>query len=55
MTYKSYNIEKVGRSGPFTYEFWHEDYDGPEDKRCGFAPTEEDAKRQIDEQIEETN
>lgn len=31
------------------WQFWHVDYDGPEDSRCGFAPSLEAAKAEIDE------
>jgi len=36
------------------YQFVHIDYDGPPDERCGTAPSLEDAKRQIDEIIAES-
>lgn len=29
------------------YQFWHDDYDGPPDDRCGSAPSLEEAKRMI--------
>lgn len=30
------------------WQFWHEDYDGPEDNRCGYAASLADAKAEID-------
>lgn len=39
----------IGEWTPF--EYVHEDYDGPEDNRCGTAKTVEEAKREIDEYI----
>lgn len=30
------------------WQFFHEDYDGPEDGRCGFAGSLADAKAEID-------
>jgi len=53
ITYRDYEIERSG-APQFPYEFAHKDFDGPEDKRIGNARTEEDAKRQIDEQIEDS-
>jgi hypothetical protein len=35
------------------YRFYHLDYDGPEDRRCGTGPNAADCKTQIDE-MEET-
>jgi hypothetical protein len=31
------------------YDFWHEDYDGPEDNRCGNAESAESCLSQIEE------
>lgn len=31
------------------WQFRHKDYDGPEDGRCGTAPSLEEAKARIDE------
>ena len=31
------------------WQYWHKDYDGPEDGRCGTAASEEDAKTLIRE------
>jgi hypothetical protein len=33
----------------FDWRFWHQDYDGPEDGRYGYAASLEEAKRDIDE------
>lgn len=35
------------------WQFSHKDYDGPPDTRCGTAATLEDARRAVDEMIEE--
>jgi hypothetical protein len=37
------------------WQFAHEDYDGPEDNRCGTAPSLEAAKAEIDEQINDAS
>ena len=34
------------------WQFAHEDYDGPEDSRCGAGPSLEDCKAQIDDMEE---
>lgn len=33
----------------FDWQYWHKDYDGPEDGRCGTAPSLEQAQAQIRE------
>lgn len=35
------------------WQFAHEDYDGPGDKRCGTGANVEDCKQQIDEILED--
>lgn len=49
--YRDYTISP---SNFFNYEFSHKDYDGPEDNRCGYAKTLEEALDTIDEQILES-
>lgn len=36
------------------WDWWHDDYDGPPDRRCGSAPTAEAARQEIDEILEES-
>ena len=55
--YRNYNISYDPPPVPtraWDYQFAHVDYDGPGDNRCGTAPSLEDAKRQIDEIIAES-
>jgi hypothetical protein len=50
--YRGYVIVHEPPSIPsraFDWQFWHEDYNGPEDHRCGLAASLEEAKRDIDE------
>lgn len=52
--YRNYNISYDPPPVPtrvWDYQFAHVDYDGPGDNRCGTAPSLEDAMRQIDEII----
>ena len=37
----------------FDYDFYHEDYDGPGDPRCGNGESIEDCKARIDEILED--
>jgi len=46
--YKGYLIERMYSSGPGTYQFNHDDYDGPGDRRVGDALTLRDTMYQID-------
>lgn len=52
--YKGYNIAATNAGGTFlfSHEFFHDDYDGPEDNRLGHAKSLQSAKDQIDELIE---
>lgn len=50
IAYRGYTI------APDPYWRWvwsHNEYDGPEDSRCGTAASLEEAQREIDEQIQE--
>lgn len=51
--YRGYTIYRKwiskGKPQPDEYEWCHEDYDGPEDRRCGASMTAIDAVDQIDE------
>lgn len=52
--YRNYNISydpPPVATRVWDYQFAHVDYDGPGDNRCGTAPSLEDAMRQIDEII----
>ena len=56
--YKGYKIEKVLKPIPsrkMDWDYVHEDYDGPEDNRCGCAASIEECKSDIDEIISEDN
>ena len=35
------------------WEYVHDDYDGPEDDRCGYGDTEAECKAEIDERFYE--
>lgn len=50
--YRGYLIDGPQRTGP-AYSYYHEEYDGPEDRRCGWAGSLKEAKEQIDERIDE--
>lgn len=50
IVYKNYVIVKAQGNW---YEWYNTDYSGPGDARCGFSATITEAKRAIDEQIEE--
>lgn len=45
-TYRGYHITASAYSG---FDFAADDYDGPEDSRCGHGATEADCRAQIDE------
>jgi hypothetical protein len=50
-TYRGYRIDYDPPPIPVRccdWQFAHEDYDGPEDNRCGHAPSLEAAKAEID-------
>lgn len=49
--YRDYTISPSYSLG---YEFFHKDYDGPEDFRCGHEKTLEEVLASIDEQILES-
>ena len=56
MNYRYYIIEYDPPPIPnrrHDWQFWHEDYDGPEDSRHGSADSCSDAMSQIDDMIEE--
>lgn len=50
--YRGYRVF-LGDSGPWStnWHFVHEDYDGPEDNRCGVCRTVIECRAEIDEQI----
>jgi hypothetical protein len=51
-TYRGYNIAHNPKPIPvrqFDWDFWHDDYDGEGDNRCGSASSEDDAKLMIDD------
>ena len=49
-TYRGYPITVAPAfQREYRFNFCHPDYDGPEDKRCGFAPTVQGCREQIDE------
>lgn len=52
MTYREYEI--TYNPGPYSlhdYHFRHVDYDGPEDRRSGYAPTLEACHEAIDDMV----
>ena len=54
--YRGYVIEYDPPPIPVRIHDWsfvHEDYDGPEDGRCGTAATLWDAKREIDFELDD--
>ena len=56
MRYQSYHITYWPPPIPdrnHDYQFSHDDYDGPGDRRCGSAKSVEDAQKKIDEIEEE--
>lgn len=56
MIYKGYHIQYDPKPIPtrnFDYDFWHEDYDGPEDRRNGNAGSVRDCMIEIDDRIED--
>lgn len=48
--YRDFELSKHWAAG---WQFVHVDYDGPEDNRCGTAPTFVDCLREIDERLDE--
>lgn len=55
--YRGYEIAHDPKPIPTRAHDWgfvHEDYDGPDDPRHGTAPSLEEARRAIDEQLEGT-
>lgn len=58
MKYRGYSIEHVPKPIPGRrhavqhYDYWPDDYDGPEDGRGGAAASVEEAKRLIDGEID---
>jgi len=49
-TYKGYTITVApAHQREYRFNFCHPDYDGPGDKRCGFATTVQGCREQIDE------
>lgn len=48
-TYRGYTVDR----GYMFYEYVHEDYDGPEDNRCGTEASLELCYRSIDEALDE--
>jgi hypothetical protein len=56
MNYRSFTIDYRPKPVPTTaldWQFYADGYDGPGDKRCGLAGSEEAAKATVDELIEE--
>jgi excisionase family DNA binding protein len=56
MNYRGYTITHNPPPIPMRncdYQFAHNEYDGPEDRRCGAAPSLDYAKAEIDEQIDD--
>jgi hypothetical protein len=53
--YKGYHIyyDPKPIPGKVHYSWVHDDYDGEDDPRCGYAADVADAKAQIDEQVAE--
>lgn len=51
-TYRGYIIEDAHPLCPEPFQFRHEDYDGPEDNRCGTATSLNDAIEQINDKVE---
>ena len=50
--YKDYDIEFLSKpigTRDFDFDFSHEDYDGPEDVRCGHAGSVQECVKKIDE------
>lgn len=48
--YKDYEISVgPGYTPDSRWQYAHEDYDGPEDNRCGLGSSIDDCKEQIDE------
>jgi hypothetical protein len=54
IVYRFYHIY-ANSDGYYPYAYAHEDYDGPEDARCGTAKTIDDCKHEIDELIDMEN
>ena len=50
--YRGYEIS-ANATAFCRFVYAHEDYDGPEDSRCGFEATAQDCKDAIDERIDE--
>lgn len=55
-TYRDYRIERSDAPAfvrDAQFQFTHAEYDGPEDRRCGFGRDEADCRAQIDDLIAE--
>lgn len=48
LEYRDYVIEKVSPVCGYNYEFYHREYDGPEDRRAGIGKTLEECYESID-------
>jgi len=56
MKYRGYTIDHNPPPIPnrrWDWQYHHEDYDGPEDDRCGAVASLEAAKAEIDEQLDD--